>query len=151
MSERKDEQWLDKELRRAVDGTTPVFDAQAWKQEHRAEYDTLLSRRNSTKMARQGMPRPAVLGRWFGALAVAAAVIVVAGVLLLSRPGPDSHRPTPGPAAPAPSPAQMMTMMSLQAAYQHGGTEALERQFDKALKMLGPRTTSISSKELLES
>jgi hypothetical protein len=56
---------------------------------------------------------------------------------------------TKPPAAVA-SPAQMMTMMSLQAAYQRGGTEALERQFDQALKMLGPRTTSMSLKELLQ-
>jgi hypothetical protein len=151
MSERKDEQWLDRELRRAVEGTTPVFDAQAWRQKHRAEYEALLSRRDPTNKARQGMPHPMVLGRWFGALAVAAAVMVVAGVLLLSRPEPDAHPPTPGPAASVSSPAQMMTMMSLQAAYQQGGTEALERQFDKALKMLGPRTTSMSSQELFES
>jgi hypothetical protein len=43
----------------------------------------------------------------------------------------------------------MMTMMSLQAVYRRGGTEALDRQFDKALEMLGPRTTSMSLKELL--
>jgi hypothetical protein len=150
MSERKDEKWLDRELQRAVEGTTPVFDAQAWKQKHRAEYEVLLSRREAAKVAGWGKTHLVGVGRWFGALAVAAAVIVVAGILLLGRRGPDSHLVT-RPPAPAASPAQMMTMMSLQAAYQQGGTEALERQFDQALKMLGPRTTSISSKELLES
>jgi hypothetical protein len=149
MSERKDEKWLDEQLQRAIDGATPVFDAQAWKQKHRAEYEALLSRRGAAKTAGRGKPHVVGVGRWFGGLAVAAAVIVVAGVLLLGRRGPDAHPVTKPPAAVA-SPAQMMTMMSLQAAYQRGGTEALERQFDQALKMLGPRTTSMSLKELLQ-
>ena len=44
MSERKDEQWLDKQLQRAVEGSTPVFDAEAWKRRHPREYEALLGR-----------------------------------------------------------------------------------------------------------
>ena len=151
MSERKDEKWLDHELRRAVDGTTPVFAAEAWKQKHRAEYEMLLSRQTTSGPLHAGTNRSLrlVLSSPFRGLAVAAAVMVVGGILLLGRLEPDSH-PVPGRNPPAQSPAQMMTMMSLQAAYRQGGTEGLEQQFDRALKMLGPRT-SMSSKELLES
>lgn len=153
MSERKDERWLDEQLKQAVDGAKPVFDAESWQGKYSREYHTLLSRSGGAAHVGAGAGRIVrlVLARPWGALAVAATLIVVAGVLLLGRLGPDSHRAAPGPTRAALSPAQMMTMMSLQAAYRQGGTEALERQFDQALKMLGPRTTSISSKELLES
>ncbi len=43
MSERKDERWLDDQLRRAIHGSTPQFDAQAWKAKHPDEYQNLVA------------------------------------------------------------------------------------------------------------
>jgi len=152
MSERHNEEWLDRELQRVVNGAKPAFDAGQWKRKYPKEYQTLLSRSQQPVQTGRGAGRIVrlVLGRLLGKLAVAAVLIAVAGVLLLGRLGPQSHRPPTGPSSVTGSPAQMMTMMSLQAAYRQGGTEALNRQCDKALKMLGPRTTSLSLKELLE-
>jgi len=153
MSERKNEKWLDKQLQRAIDGSTPAFDAESWKRKHRDEYQVLLSRGGKRKppASNAGRTVQVVLGSWVGKLAVAATIAVVVGLFVLSRDGRGPEKPTSshGPVAQA-SPAKMMSMMSLRMAYQRGGTEALDRQFDKALKMLGPRTTSISLKELLE-
>jgi hypothetical protein len=152
MSEQQDKRWLDEQLRQVVNGTTPRFEAESWKQRYAKEYQMLLTR------GRQASPSSGTPGRIvpllrkgsFTKLAVAAALLAVAGVLLLGRLGPNSHQPPTEPPSVAESPARMMTMMSLQAAYRQGGTEALNRQCDNALKMLGPRTTSISLKELLE-
>lgn len=152
MSERKDEKWLDKQLQRAVNGSTPAFDAESWKQKHRDEYQALLSRGGKGKqsVSNAGRTVRVVLGSWVGRLAVAATIAAAVGLFVLSRDGHGPDQPARSPRSMAKSPAKMMTMMSLQAAYRQGGTEALDRQFDKALEMLGPRTTSISMKELLE-
>jgi len=151
MNEHKDEKWLDGQLQRVVNGSTPAFDAESWKQKHRDEYRVLLSRGSVGKQpaSHAGRTVRVVFGSWIGRLAVAAAVLVAIGILLIPRLG---RRPDTLPAGLPPvakSPAEMMTMMSLQVAYRRGGTEALDRQFDKALEMLGPRTTSMSLKELL--
>jgi len=152
MSERKDEKWLDSQLQRAINGSTPAFDAESWKQKHRDEYQVLLSRGGEGKqsVSNAGRTVRVVWGSWIGRLAVAATIAVAVGLFVLSRDGHGPGQPAGSPRSMAKSPAKMMTMMSLQAAYRRGGTEALDRQFDKALKMLGPRTTSISLKELLE-
>jgi hypothetical protein len=44
----------------------------------------------------------------------------------------------------------MLTAMSLTMVYRRGGIEALERQCEQAIEMLGPRPTSLSLKQLLE-
>jgi hypothetical protein len=153
MSERKDEKWLDKQLQQVVNGSTPAFDAQAWKQKHRDEYQMLLSRGRASKQSASNAGRTVrvVLGSWIGKLAAAATIAVAVGLFVLGRNGHGPDKPPASPGPMAQSPAELVTVMSLQAAYRQGGTEALDRQFDKALKMLGPRTTSISLKELLGS
>ena len=155
MSERKDEKWLDKQLQRAVDGTTPVFDAQAWKQKHREEYQTLLARvasrmqlartcRESVGQRQADSELPMVLGSLVGRLAVAAAVAVAVGLFVLSRNGHGPGRPSrlAGPVALS-SPARMMSMMSLRTTYQQGGFEALDRQLQDTLDEFRPRSSSV--------
>ena len=136
MNERKDEQWLDGQVQRAVGGSTPAFDAEAWKLKHSEEYHRLLAR--SRQPVRWGLPHRA----WsmaIGKLAVAAAIAVAVGLFVLSRntPGPDKRTVSCGPVAD--SAAEMMTMRSLRLAYEQGGEEALNRQLDMALDQLGPR------------
>lgn len=73
----------------------------------------------------------------------AAAVLVVSIGLLISRLGPGEQPQTPE------SPADMVTAMSLRMAYREGGMEALERQCDHAVKVLGTSSRSMSLGDLL--
>ena len=148
MSERKDEKWLDQQLQRAVDGTTPAFDAQAWKHKYAREFQTLLGRSGQPSQSGTGRALRLVLKGSIGKLAIAATVVATLGIFLIGRlqPGPD--RPTAGPDST--SPAQMVSMISLSAAFRQGGMEGLDTQCDRALESLGPRPSSISVQELLK-
>jgi len=144
MNERKDERWLDDQLRRVINAGRPEFDAESWKRKHRAEYETLMARRESS--VRSG--KRLVLGRWTVGLAVAATIILAAGLLLL---GPVVREPQ-GPAMPSQrmvnSTPEMMSMKSLRMAYERGGFDALDRQLQNALDEFGPRSSSVSLQEL---
>jgi hypothetical protein len=150
MSERKDEKWLDEELRRAVDGAAPEFDAEAWKQKYPDEFQAVVSRgRQSVQDQRRNRVVRLRFGRPLFGLATAAAIVVVAAVLFV---GPGRQEPPDrgsGPQPVAPSPAKIVTMMSLSMAFRRGGTEALNRQFDQALRKLGPRPNGVSVANLL--
>jgi hypothetical protein len=148
MSERKDEKWLDKQLQQAVDGTTPVFDAEAWKQKHRNEYQELLSRGRAAKQSTSHAgPVRLVLGSWVARLAVAATVAVAVGLFVVGRSGREPVGPH-GP--PAQSPARMMSMISLRMAYQRGGFDALDRQLQDTLDEFRPRSSSVPLQELFD-
>jgi hypothetical protein len=151
MSEHKDEKWLDERLQRAVDGATPAFDAQAWKQKYAREFQTLLGRSGQPNRLSTGPMVRLVLRGPIGKLAIAAAVIVAACVLLTGRFGskPDGSTPV-SPLAAQQSPAQMVSMISLSAAFRQGGMEGLDKQCDRAIERLGPRPSSISMQELFK-
>ncbi|MCU0913445.1 MAG: hypothetical protein MUC88_02645 [Planctomycetes bacterium] len=151
MSERKDERWLDEQLRRAVAGTTPVFDARVWKEKHSREFQTLL--RRSAQPDRSGMSRTVrlILSSSIAKLAIAAAVVAAMGVILAGRfgPGPDlpvTRAPVPGFV----SPARMVSMIELSAAFRRGGIDELDRQCERAMERLGPRPGSVSIQEVLK-
>jgi len=152
MSERKDEKWLDDELRRVVDGAAPEFDAETWKRKFPDEFQALVSRGRQDVQEQRGGRRLIVrlrFARPLVGLATAAAIVVVAAVLFV---GPGQHEPQdlPGGSQPAAqSPAKIVTMMSLSMAFRQGGTEALNRQFDEALRKLGPRPNGVSVANLL--
>jgi hypothetical protein len=163
MNEHKDEKWLDEQLQRAVNGSTPVFDAQAWQQKYARQYQTLIAR--SKRMVGWGLPhrfgvsrrlwwgKPHPTGRVlfasFGKAAIAAAIIIATGVFLVGQLG--TKQPTRGPLAVAQqSPAQMVSMLSLSAAFRSGGMAELDKQCERALERLGPRPTSVSMQELLK-
>ncbi|MHC4105068.1 MAG: hypothetical protein ACYSR9_09015 [Planctomycetota bacterium] len=80
----------------------------------------------------------------------AAAVIVVAFGLFISR---DKHAPN-GPTARqkivAQSSVKMISMLSLRTTYQRGGIDALDKQLQDTFEVLGPSSSSISMQELLE-
>ena len=203
MSERKDEKWLDNQLQRAVNGSTPVFDAEAWKHRYAGEFETLLRRSgqpsrsgigdmvrrvlkgyvrgshrqggslkaeglgdgwapvpDQSPLTGQAIPKlrlrlPPVLTHplrsSIGKIAIAATIIIAAGVLLVGRLGFTPDRPTPAPRPIAQdSPAQMVSMISLSAAFRTGGMEGLDKQCDRALERLGPRPTNVSVQDLLK-
>jgi hypothetical protein len=82
-------------------------------------------------------------------LAAAAVIVIAVGFLVIhTRPRPQAGTDTISPAAK--SPGEMMTAMSLKIAYRRGGLEAVEKQCDKAFRMLGLRPTRISIRELLD-
>ena len=148
MSERKDEQWLDEQLRRAIEGTTPVFDAETWKQKHSQEFQTLRQRRTQPDRSRAVRLVSRVS---LAKLAIAAAVIAAVGLLLIGRLGPGPGEPVAGlPGNDFQSPARMVSMIALSAAFRRGGIDELDRQCERALEQLGPRPSSISMQEVLK-
>ncbi len=148
MSQRKDEKWLDQQLQRAVNGETPAFDAQAWKQKYAREFQTLLGRSGKPSPSGTGRAVRLVLRGSIGKLAIAAAVVATAGIFLIGRLEPGLDRPKARPDST--SPAHMVSMISLSAAFGQGGMEGLDKQCDRALERLGPRPTNVSMRELLK-
>ncbi len=148
MSEHKDEKWLDEQLQRAVNGATPAFDAQAWKHKYAREFQTLLGRSGQPSRSGTGRAVRLLLRGSIGKLAIAAAILATAGVLLVGRFGSTPVQPVP--ASVQPLPAQMVSMISLSAAFRQGGMEGLDKQCDRALERLGPRPTNVSMQELLK-
>jgi hypothetical protein len=148
MSDEKDEKWLDEVLRQAVDSGRPEFDAEKWKEKHRAAFQILQSHAAQRSAARFNAWRKVMETR-ITKLAAAAAIIVVISFSILHQ-GPGEQAETPKLAEVPRSPAEMMTAMSLHIAFRQGGIEAVETQCQKALKLLGPRPRSLSVRELLK-
>lgn len=150
MSERKDEKWLDEQLQRVVNGSTPAFDAQAWKRRYCGEFQTLLRRGSLPNRCGADRVVRLILRSPMSKLAIAAVIMATAGILLVGRPGfaPEEPSPRPQPVAEQ-SPAQMVSMISLSAAFRSGGMEGLDKQCERSLEKLGPRPNSVSMKELL--
>jgi hypothetical protein len=149
MSEHQDKQWLDHQLRQLVNGTTPVFDAESWKQRYRKEYQMLLVRGKRASHPAGATSRIVlVLKGSLGKLAVAAAIIGFVTLFFADRAGREPNPPGTESRPVAQSPARMMSMMSLRMAYQQGGFDALDRQLQDTLDEFGPRSLSVSMQEL---
>lgn len=139
MSERRDERWLDEQLRRAINTTAPEFDAETWKRDHAGAYQALVSRGRGRHRAHWAV----------GGLAAAAVILIGAAVLLTRVPSQIRQEPVGGDIAKAPSPAHIVSMMSLRVSYRQGGEEALYEQLDAAMKTLGPRPGRPSALRML--
>ena len=137
MNERKDENWLDEQLRQAINTTRPEFDAEVWKHRYPQAHAALASRRR--KVTSFGKASPYKMR-----LAVAAVILIGVAILWTQQPAPEQPAPPMETAAQAPAPAQMVSMVTLRTAYRQGGQEGLEAQLDSALKTLGPRLNGLS-------
>lgn len=149
MSERKHDQWLDDQLRRAIHGDTPRFDAETWKQKHPGEYQKLVAR--GKQRVGWGLPHRDFVGRqlWgWGRLAVAAAIAVTIGLYILNRGTNEPEKLIVPPDLVAQSPAGMMSMISLRMAYEQGGFDGLDRQLQNTFDEFGPRSSGVSLQEL---
>jgi len=82
-------------------------------------------------------------------VAAAAVIIIAVGLFLVHRGPGEQVKPTEA-AKVAKSPAEMVTLASFTFAYRHGGMEAVEEICDKAFKIMGPRPSSLSVRELFE-
>jgi hypothetical protein len=81
-------------------------------------------------------------------LAAAAVTVIAVGFLVIHKhPRPQTR--TDGACQAAKTPGEMLTVLSLNIAYRKGGMDAVEKQYEKAFKILGPRLTSISVQDLL--
>ena len=149
MSKQKDNDKLDRLICETINTEKPHFDAEKWKQKYPDEYKTLISRREQVASPRRPNILRVIFGKPAAQLAAAAAVIVVAG-LLLSRDRQKTDGPAVKPPFIAQSPAKMVSMASMRMAYQRGGLEALDKQLQDTLDVLGPRSSSVSIRELLE-
>lgn len=81
-------------------------------------------------------------------VAVAAGIIIAIG-LFVNREKPNGQTDGPILAQAQKSPAELLTAMSLNIAYRRGGIEAVEKQSEQALKMLGPRPEPVSIRKML--
>jgi hypothetical protein len=152
MSEQENDRWLDELIHRTINTTKPDFDAKKWKQKYPEEFQTLLSRAAGKSSA----PLVVQVNLWKAiwkspAVRVAAAAIIIAAISFsIVYLGPGEQVDTTQTAKVVKSPAEMLTAMSLTMVYRRGGIEALERQCERAIEMLGPRPTSLSLQQLLE-
>jgi hypothetical protein len=81
-------------------------------------------------------------------LTAAAAVIIVGISLYIAHQGPSEQTDTTVSKATK-SPAEMQATLSLSIAYRRGGIEAVDRQCQKAIEMLGPRPAEITIQQIL--
>ncbi len=149
MSEQENDQWVDELIHRTIDTTKPDFDPEKWKQKYPEAFQLLVSR--ATKVTSGASARPKVLKPFLAKPLVkiaAAAVLAVAVTFLFLYMGENKQPGGTNGLQIVKSPAEMMTATSLMRAYRRGGIEAMETQFDKTLKMLGPRPASLSLREL---
>jgi hypothetical protein len=150
MSMQEDDKWLDELISKSVDTTKPEFDAEKWKRQHPEALRSLLSRRarpalpDNSGVLRRIFARPAV------GLGAAAAVIIVVSALLFMRNRRTPNESVSEPRPVTQSPAKLVSMISLRAAYQRGGWDALDRQFRETLDTLGPGPSTLSVQQLLE-
>ncbi len=82
-------------------------------------------------------------------LAAAAAVIIVAIGLFLIQRGPNDRVEPPKVPKVSKSPSGLTTVISLKMAYRQGGLQAVEKQCDRAVRILGARLDGISAGQLI--
>lgn len=147
MDQLKNEKWLDELISRTINTEKPQFDAKKWKQKYPDEFQTLLSRAAKGYSARQPSILKVILKSPLTKLAAAVTIVVIS--FFISHQGPSERANTTTVSKVPKSPVEMTTAVSLERAFRRGGIEAVEKQCEQALKLLGPRTASLSSQELL--
>jgi len=145
MNERNDDKWLDDLISQNINTEKPQFDAEKWKQKYPDEFQILRSR---TKVPAHSIRRTVILKRAIVKFAAAAVIILAIG-LFITRSGPDKKIEITKVTNATKSPAEMLTLKSLTIAYRNGGIEAVETQCDKAIEKLGSKSKDITVQELL--
>ena len=149
MSTQKDDKWLDELISHSIDTTKPHFDTDEWKAKYPDALRSILSRRTKRTMSEQ----PDILrGIFIHPIVglVAAAVIIVVSSLWLTQDKPMRNGPGPELPMVTQSTTKIVSMMSLRTAYQEGGWDALDQQFQETLETFGSGPSSVSVQQLLE-
>ncbi len=136
---------LDEILHDALGSTDANLDFGAWKARHADEIHTFRSQASSAgeQSGTANVFRAVLAGR-ITKVAVAACLMIAAGLVLHVMNAPPPQEPY----AHAPSPAAMMSRLHLTLAYAEGGIEAVEAQYEKAYAKLGPRAGGVSVNDL---
>jgi len=148
MNKQGNEKRLDELISRTINTEKPQFDAEKWKQKYPVEFQTLLSRAAKGDSARQPGILKVILKSPLTKLA-AAAVIILAVSFFIAHQDSSEQDDTTTVSKITKSPVEMMTAMSLNIAYRKGGIEEVEKQYNEAFKLLGPRPATITVTELL--
>ncbi len=148
MNKQRNEKRLDELISRTINTEKPRFDAEKWKQKYPDEFQSLLLRAAKGDSARQPNILKVILKSPLTKIA-AAAVIIVAISFFTAHQDSSKQADTTTVSKVTKSPVEMMTALSLERAFRRGGIKAVENQCEQALKLLGPRTASLSSQELL--
>ncbi|MHC4111616.1 MAG: hypothetical protein ACYSUY_11105 [Planctomycetota bacterium] len=113
--------------------------------------DDSLAAMEQTIRAKSADHKPSALGiiirnRMIKLTAAAAVIIVAIGLIaVFIHRGPDEQIGSNF----GQSPTKMMSAMSLTMAYRRGGIEAVDEQYEKAIRMLGPKPVGLTVKQLL--
>jgi hypothetical protein len=147
MNKQENEKRLDELISRTINTEKPQFDAEKWKQKYPEEYQALISR--ASEKAPTHRPNILRITLRNPITRIAAAAMILIAVTFFSIRQDQDRQEQPGIRKATQSPAEMMTAMSLTIAYRKGGMEAVEEQYDKAYKQLGPRPKSLSVEQIL--
>jgi len=148
MNKQKNEKRLDELISHTINTEKPQFDAEKWKQKYPDEFQSLLSRAAKGDSARQPSILKVILKSPLTKLA-AAAVIIIAISFFIVHQNPSEKADTTIISKVPKSPAEMQAILSLSIAYRRGGIEAVDRQCQKAIEMLGPRPAEITIQQIL--
>jgi hypothetical protein len=148
MDEEKNEKHLDELISRAINTEEPQFDAEKWKQKYPEEYQALISRASEKASIRWPNIWRITLRNTITRIATAAVIIKVVSFFSIRQDQDKQEGPRLGKVTQ--SPAEMMTAMSLERAFRHGGIEAVENQCREAFKPTGPAPRSLSIEQILE-
>ena len=149
MSTKRDNDKIDDLIFGAINTEKPQFDAEKWRQKYPDEYQTLISRSDKSASSRKPNIWRVIFGKRETQFAAAAAVIIVAVALLAIHRNPNQQVDTVVVLDSIQSPAYMQSILSLNIAYRRGGIEAVDRQCQMAMVMLGPRPAEITIDQML--
>ena len=146
MSGKNDDNRLDDIISRTINSGKPEFDAEAWKQKYPEEFQMLKSMSAEKEPVRRISIWRVVCQSPVTKFAAAAVIIIGIGLhAFLVHQGPGEPPEPPY----VKSPTKMTTAMSLTMAYRRGGIDAVDEQFEKAIRMLGPRPLRLTLGQLL--
>jgi hypothetical protein len=148
MNKQRNEKRLDELISRAINTEKPQFDAEKWKRKYPDEYQTLISRASKKASTHRPNIWRITLRNPITKLA-AAAVIILAIRFFSAHQDSSEQTDTSTVSKVTKSPVEMMTALSLERAFRHGGIEAVEKQCREAFKPLGLQPGSISIEQML--
>ena len=148
MDKQRNERWLDELISRTINTEKPQFDVEKWKQKYPDEFQALLSRTANGDSIRQPNILKVFLKSPLTKIAAAAVIIVAIGFFIVHQ-RPSEQADTTIVSKATKSPAEMQATLSLSIAYRRGGIEAVDRQCQKAIEMLGPRPEEITIQQIL--
>lgn len=133
---------LDEMITKALGGTESQFDLEAFKDKH---YDEIADFQRQAADKHKYPVRTTPNIKVFAKLAVAAMILIGIGIFIYD---PGNNGPV-DPPVPSGRPVSAMSLIKLNQAYNAGGLDEVEKQYEKAYAELGPRTNGESANSIL--